>query len=203
MHYGILFLQTWSVINGNKEGVEVKNQLDRKLCLGLILTLISVIMLGTIIIGGCSNAGSSTTKTSSIPITQPSTTSSALPMTSNTQVSTSSGTTNSNLPTMSITNPTNTSSNKPTTSTPAATTPQIVVKEFSFVPQNITVPVGTTITWINNGSEDHTVSSDTGVFSGSVSPGKTFSFTFTTSGVFNYHCGIHPEMIGTVTVTAK
>jgi plastocyanin len=169
----------------------VKNRLDQKLCVGLILGLISVITLGAII-GGCSNAGSSTTKTSSIPTTQPLTTS---------------VTDNSNAPTTSIilttTSPTNTSSSKPTTSTPSATTPQIIVKEFSFIPQNITVPVGTTITWINNGSEEHTVSSDTGLFSGSVSPGNTFSFAFTTPGVFNYHCGIHPEMIGTVTVTAK
>jgi plastocyanin len=189
--------------NEKKEAAEVKNRFDQKLCVGLILSLISVSTLGSMIIGGCSNAGSSTTKTSSIPTTQPLTTSSVLSMTSNTQVITSSVTTNSNLPATSVSNPTNTSNNEPTTSIPSVTTPQIVVKEFSFIPQNITVPVGTTITWINNGSEDHTVSSDTGLFSGSVSPGKTFSFTFTTPGVFNYHCGIHPEMIGTVTVTAK
>jgi plastocyanin len=36
--------------------------------------------------------------------------------------------------------------------------------------------------------------------SGSVAPGGTFSMTFPTAGTFPYHCGIHPNMVGTVTV---
>ena len=176
----------------------MKNRFGQKLFKGLVLSLVCLIVSGTLIIGGCSNAGPSKTSTSSTPTTQSNTTSVA-PATSSTQSTTSPATTKINTPNTSITNPA-TSSSKPPTSTPSSTSPQIVAKEFSFIPQTITVAVGTTITWINDGSEEHTVSSDTGIFSGVISPGKTFSYTFTTAGVFNYHCGIHPEMIGTVTV---
>ena len=30
--------------------------------------------------------------------------------------------------------------------------------------------------------------------------GETFTFTFTTAGVYPYHCTIHPTMVGTITV---
>lgn len=63
---------------------------------------------------------------------------------------------------------------------------------------NITVPVGTTVTWTNQDFATHTVTSETGFFdSGGLSP---FSHTFTKVGVFRYRCSIHSQMAGTVTV---
>jgi plastocyanin len=45
------------------------------------------------------------------------------------------------------------------------------------------------------------VSSDSGVFdSGTIQPGGTFSFKFTSAGTFAYHCNIHPYMMATITV---
>lgn len=75
------------------------------------------------------------------------------------------------------------------------------IADFSFSPKDITVQAGTTVTWTNEGRAPHTVTADKGAFdSKRMSPGATFSFTFDTPGVYDYHCDIHPSMTGKVTV---
>jgi plastocyanin len=70
-----------------------------------------------------------------------------------------------------------------------------------FAPNPITVAVGTTVTWTNNDSTGHTVTSNTGAFdSGALGAGKTFSFTFQTAGTYQYHCTFHAGMVGSVVV---
>ena len=70
-----------------------------------------------------------------------------------------------------------------------------------FSPGTITVDMGTTITWTNNGADWHTVTSDGAVFdSGTMDPGDTYSRTFNTAGTFPYHCENHIGMNGTVIV---
>lgn len=90
-------------------------------------------------------------------------------------------------------------------STAPVATNQVTIKNLSFSPMSITVKKGTTVTWTNQDSPTHTVTSDNGsatVFdSKSLDSGKTFSFTFNNTGTFNYHCNIHSSMMGTVTVT--
>ena len=95
----------------------------------------------------------------------------------------------------------------PPSTTPAPTTTstgtvnKVSIQGFAFNPSSITVPMGTTVTWTNNGSVTHTVTSDTGAFdSGNLAPGKTFTFTFSQSGSFAYHCKIHTYMHATVVV---
>src|SRR5689334_22988331 len=71
----------------------------------------------------------------------------------------------------------------------------------AFNPDDLTVTVGSTVTWTNTDSIAHTSTSDTRVWdSGSVAPHAQFSMTFPTAGRFPYHCAIHPGMVGTVTV---
>ena len=78
----------------------------------------------------------------------------------------------------------------------------VMIEDFSFQPSTLTVPVGTTVTWHNQGRLDHTVTGDTnGMFDSKVSPGTDFSFLFSTPGTFNYHCSIHTSMHGTIVVT--
>jgi plastocyanin len=88
------------------------------------------------------------------------------------------------------------------TSTPGATGgTSATIKDFEFAPATITIKVGDTVTWTNNGPSLHTVTADDGSFdSGSLSAGKTFSHTFQTAGTFTYHCSIHPFMTATVIV---
>ncbi len=83
----------------------------------------------------------------------------------------------------------------------AATPPTIGIKEFKYGPPMLSVPVGSTVTWVNHDEEPHTVTSATGAFS---SPGlvndDTFMETFTKPGTYEYFCKIHPFMKGTVVV---
>ncbi len=86
------------------------------------------------------------------------------------------------------------------TNTPAATT--VSIKNFSFVPSTLTIKSGTKITWINDDIVAHTVTSDSGnlLDSPALSPGQSFSFTFTSPGSVNYHCNIHKAMKGVIVV---
>ena len=77
----------------------------------------------------------------------------------------------------------------------------VSIKDFSFQPATIDVPLCGTVTWTNDDTTGHTVTADDGsVDSGTIAPGATFSHTFTTVGTFAYHCAIHPTMTATVTV---
>jgi plastocyanin len=78
--------------------------------------------------------------------------------------------------------------------------------QFSFSPATTTIKVGMTVVWTNASSTPHTSTSDAGSAvtwdSGLISPGATFSFTFTRAGTFTYHCNVHAYMHGTIVVTA-
>jgi plastocyanin len=72
-----------------------------------------------------------------------------------------------------------------------------------FVPDAITVAVGTTVTWANNdpNGEDHNVVAESGAFSSPVlRSGQTFSFTFSAPGRYAYFCEFHENQFGVVVV---
>jgi len=76
-----------------------------------------------------------------------------------------------------------------------------------FIPAEVTVSVGDTVTWSNDDSAAHTVTSGTpsdgpdGTFDSSLfMAGTTFSYTFDKAGEYNYFCMVHPWMIGKVQV---
>src|SRR5918992_2231939 len=72
----------------------------------------------------------------------------------------------------------------------------------SFSPNPVEVKVGETVTWINDDSGRHTVTSKDGIFdSGMMGKGQSFSFTFDKAGEYPYSCSPHPSMVGTVVVT--
>lgn len=85
----------------------------------------------------------------------------------------------------------------------AAETNLVTVKDMAFAPATIKVKVGTKVTWTNNDSRTHTVASYDGHIPSSqdIRPGETYSYTFTKTGTFKYHCSIHPNMKGVVVVT--
>lgn len=91
-----------------------------------------------------------------------------------------------------------------TQTTPSQTQPVVVpntinINNFSFTPDQITVKVGTTVTWINFDSVQHTVVSS--LFTSPVlAQGDSFTYTFKSSGTVNYNCSIHPTMTGQVVV---
>jgi plastocyanin len=81
-------------------------------------------------------------------------------------------------------------------------TSQITISNFAFSPDSTTVKVGTKVTWTNNDSAPHTVTSDSGSIlnSDTLNKGDSFSFTFDQAGTYKYHCKIHPSMTAVVTV---
>jgi plastocyanin len=83
-------------------------------------------------------------------------------------------------------------------------TDKVTIANFAFAPADITIKKGTTMTWTNQDSTSHTVTENDGKNGPNASPmnqDQTYSFTFNETGTFHYHCIIHPEMTGTVTVT--
>ena len=92
-----------------------------------------------------------------------------------------------------------------TTATPrpaqadAAATAQADIEDFTH--SDLTVNVGTTVTWTNQDNVSHTSTSDDPMWnSGRLASGESFSFTFTEPGTHAYHCDIHPSMMATITV---
>jgi plastocyanin len=83
--------------------------------------------------------------------------------------------------------------------TPAA--PEVKIDNFSFAPETLTVPVGTTITWTNRDDIPHTVVSTDGVFKSKVrDTDEKFSYTFAKAGTYSYYCSLHPKMTGKIVV---
>ena len=80
-------------------------------------------------------------------------------------------------------------------------TTEVKIDNFSFGPASLTVPAGTTVTWINRDDIPHTVVSTEGVFKSKVlDTDEKFSFTFSKAGSYPYFCSIHPKMTGRVVV---
>jgi plastocyanin len=79
----------------------------------------------------------------------------------------------------------------------------VKIENFTFAPQRLTIKAGTTVTWINDDDIPHTVASATKAFrSKALDTDDKFSFTFTTAGVYEYFCSLHPHMTGTIVVEA-
>ena len=107
------------------------------------------------------------------------------------------------------TSPPNTYSMNMPSSTGASAAPvstnAVTIQNFAFSPADITVKQGTTVTWTNRDNAAHTVSetdSLSGPKSSALDFSASYSFTFSQPGTYHYHCSIHPQMTGTVTVTS-
>lgn len=81
-------------------------------------------------------------------------------------------------------------------------TAEVTMDDAAFSPPVLTVPVGTTVTWRNEGTIAHSVTGGDLAFDDSavLDPGQQFSQTFDAPGTYRYVCGPHPSMMGTITV---
>ncbi len=85
----------------------------------------------------------------------------------------------------------------------AAGDPSDTISDYQFSPGSLTIHVGETVTWINNGPSVHTATASNGSFdTGNLQKGASASHTFTQAGAFTYFCRIHPFMHGTIVVLA-
>jgi plastocyanin len=86
---------------------------------------------------------------------------------------------------------------------PVATSQVDLPRSYKFAPENITVEVGTTVTWTNNDNFTHSVRFlDTGETQ-FMKPGESVSHAFAGPGLYRYDCSLHPkDMQGSVLVGA-
>lgn len=104
---------------------------------------------------------------------------------------------------------------------PSSTVACVTIQDFTFSPATLTIKVGTTVQWRNNGPSAHTTTSDAATWNsgtlnapmgggayGGGSAGGSYSFTFNATGTYGYHCSLHPPSVpqyagftGTITVT--
>ena len=78
----------------------------------------------------------------------------------------------------------------------------VKIANFTFSPQKLTVPAGTTVTWINDDDIPHVVAEKDGTFrSQALDTGDKYSQVFSKPGTVAYYCAIHPHMTGEIVVT--
>jgi plastocyanin len=77
---------------------------------------------------------------------------------------------------------------------------QVTMKGIKFNPSSVNVKVGDTVTWTNDDSVGHDVTSDTfkSGAAGGIGNGQTFKHKFAKAGTFKYVCTVHPGMTGTI-----
>jgi plastocyanin len=79
----------------------------------------------------------------------------------------------------------------------------LLIEDNYFEPTDALVEPGTTLLWVNQGQESYTVTAADGQFdSGVLNPGDSFLTTVEGSGTLTYHCALHPEMTGNITVAS-
>lgn len=78
----------------------------------------------------------------------------------------------------------------------------VEVKGFAFNPAAITATVGQTVTFTNGDSAPHTATLDDGsCTTPNITEGSSDGLTFSAAGTYPFHCNVHPDMKGTITVS--
>ena len=83
---------------------------------------------------------------------------------------------------------------------PPASGNSVSIQGFAFNPSTLTIKAGTTVTWTNEDSASHTITSAGFFDSGTIASGQTFSKKFDQPGTYDYICSIHTSMKGKIIV---
>lgn len=79
---------------------------------------------------------------------------------------------------------------------------KVSIEGFAFNPADITASVGQTVTFTNGDSAPHTATLDDGsCTTPNIANGASDGLTFTAAGTYPFHCNVHPNMKGTITVS--
>ncbi len=82
----------------------------------------------------------------------------------------------------------------------------IEIKNYAFAPASVSVAAGTEVTWVNEDTVPHTVTTKSGPASfdsGQIASGGSYSVIFESAGTYSYYCIDHPQMTASVTVTGS
>lgn len=78
----------------------------------------------------------------------------------------------------------------------------VSIEGFAFTPADITATVGQTVTFTNGDSAPHTATLDDGsCTTPNIANGASEGLTFNAAGAYPFHCAVHPDMKGTITVS--
>jgi plastocyanin len=79
-----------------------------------------------------------------------------------------------------------------------------ITDDKDFLPEDLTINLGDTVTWTNDDDSSHTVTAENNQFhSGTMEEGATWSHTFTETGTYDYGCNFHGGMEGSVSVVEE
>ncbi|HUQ79031.1 MAG TPA: cupredoxin family copper-binding protein [Patescibacteria group bacterium] len=85
----------------------------------------------------------------------------------------------------------------------AAQTQTVIIEGNQFLPPDVSVEAGDTVTWTNHDVAPHNAVALDGTFGTErLQQNQSGSLTFSTPGTFGYQCTIHPSMRAQVIVTA-
>ncbi|MGN6722573.1 MAG: cupredoxin domain-containing protein [Marmoricola sp.] len=83
-------------------------------------------------------------------------------------------------------------------------TAHVTIQMFAFNPSALTARMGTTVIWTNTDSVAHTTTSNEGFWSSPhLATNATYAHHFTQAGTYPYHCAIHTEMHGRISVPMR
>ena len=85
---------------------------------------------------------------------------------------------------------------------PSSDSLEVSISNFAFLPDELTVNTGDTVTWINNDNALHTATGD-GFNSGTLNQNQEFQYTFSAPGAYEYKCNFHSSMKGKITVISS
>ena len=78
---------------------------------------------------------------------------------------------------------------------------EVVIRDYTYVPDEVVIKVGESVTWINEDSVRHNAAADDNAFEGPLlSQGESYTYTFDVAGEYPYHCTPHPYMKAVVIV---
>jgi plastocyanin len=84
------------------------------------------------------------------------------------------------------------------------TSHDVAMRDYKFVPKEITVDVGDTVTWTNEDSADHNaIAEDDSFRTPTFGEGETASVTIEKAGSFPYFCSLHANMEGRISTTGN
>lgn len=77
----------------------------------------------------------------------------------------------------------------------------IHIKNFAYTPGSVTIPVGSTVKFVQDDEVPHTVTAADGSFdSGNLSQHQIWTHTFTVAGTYDYYCAYHTYMKGKIII---
>jgi len=88
-----------------------------------------------------------------------------------------------------------------TTVTIGGATESVAIRNFTFTPGNLQVPVGAEVTWTNDDSAPHTATArDESWDTGTLNKGESKTIAFDKAGDYTYYCRVHPNMVARIAV---